>query len=131
MVTGVAAMKRRFAKVPQIIKDELQKQIAKEATKIVAEMKSVAPRKDGDLIKSINWTWGDAPAGSVKIGQAFGNEYGQVVATIYVGEFYARFLEFGTVKMPASPFFFPVYRANKTRVLANLKRALTRAMKKA
>ncbi len=130
MVTGVTALHRRFAKVPNVIKAEVEKQIAKEADKLVAEMKLVVSEKSGDLRESIDWTWGDAPAGSLVIGRAFGKDYGKVSVTIYADKFYARHQEFGTIKMAANPFFFPIYRANKTRIRGNLTRAVTRAMKK-
>lgn len=131
MVKGLQQLHARFAKVPDIVRVELEKQIAKEADKIVAELKATAPHKSGDMRDSIGWTWGDAPKGSLKIGRAFGKDYGKVSATIYVGEFYARFLEFGTIKMPASPFFFPVYRASKGQIQTNLRNAVNRAVKKA
>lgn len=132
MVTGQAQLHARFNRVPNIVKRELEKQIEKEAEKLVKQIRVLAPRgKTGDMAKSIGWTWGDVPRGALKIGQSFGNEYGKLSATIYVGAFYSGFVEFGTVKMPASPFFFPIYRANKQNIKSNLSRAVTRAMKKA
>ena len=52
--------------------------------------------------------------------------------TIYAGDdkaFYARFVEFGTVKMKAIPFFFPAYRTNKKRAKSRVRRAHTKAAK--
>ena len=43
--------------------------------------------------------------------------------------FYARWQEFGTEKMPASPFFFVVWRANRTRVRSGISRAARKAVK--
>jgi len=137
MVQGMDALKRRFDQVPQKVRDALAKQLEAEATKIVMQMKTLVPVDTGALRDSIDWTWGDAPAGSLSIGKVRGRQYGKVSITVYAGTrdkslgdadaFYARFQEFGTVKMAASPFFYPTWRANKTRV----KSALSRAVKKA
>jgi HK97 gp10 family phage protein len=45
--------------------------------------------------------------------------------------FYARFQEFGTVKMTANPFFYPAWRANRKRVKGAITRAVKRAVRKA
>jgi HK97 gp10 family phage protein len=137
MVQGIDALKRRFVQVPQKVRAALARQLELEAAKVVAQMKMLVPVDTGALRDSIGWTWGDAPKGSLSIGKVRGRQYGKISITIYVGTrdktladadaFYARFQEFGTVKMAASPFFYPTWRANKTRV----KSALSRAVKKA
>lgn len=43
---------------------------------------------------------------------------------------YARADEFGTVNMPAKPFFFPTYRLLKPSIVRRMKRRLTAAIKK-
>ena len=43
---------------------------------------------------------------------------------------YARADEFGTVNMPAQPFFFPTYRLMKKKMRATMKRKITRSIKK-
>jgi HK97 gp10 family phage protein len=43
---------------------------------------------------------------------------------------YARADEFGTQKMAAQPFFFPTYRLMKKRIIAAMKRRITRNIKK-
>ena len=42
---------------------------------------------------------------------------------------YVRADEFGTVKMPARPFFFPTYRLRKKKMIADMKRRLTASIK--
>ena len=42
---------------------------------------------------------------------------------------YARADEFGTVKMPARPFFFPTYRLMKKKIIAGMKRKITASIK--
>lgn len=43
---------------------------------------------------------------------------------------YARADEFGTVNMPAQPFFFPTYRLRKKKMQSAVKRKITSAIKK-
>jgi hypothetical protein len=149
VVTGVNQLRARFNKVPNIVRVELERQIAKEADKLVTQMNLVRPN---DAIE-VAWTWGENPKGSLRIGQAYGKEYGKVSATIYATAktkkypngfpMLAVWFEFGTSGrvqkttgrysgiMSASPFFYPVFRASKGNIQSNLKRAVTRGMKKA
>lgn len=138
---GEAALKAAMMAIPQKIRDEVAKELEAQASKIVADMKLLAPVDSGALRDSIGWTWGDAPKGSVSVGQVRGHRYARMAITIYAGTrdkslgqadaFYARFQEFGTVKMPANPFFYPTWRASKTRVKGALTRAVKRAVRKA
>ena len=43
--------------------------------------------------------------------------------------FYARWVEFGTKNMPASPFFFVVWRLHRRRVRNGINRAARKAVK--
>lgn len=43
---------------------------------------------------------------------------------------YARADEFGTVNMPAKPFFFPTYRLKKKKIRSAMKRKITASIKK-
>jgi HK97 gp10 family phage protein len=43
---------------------------------------------------------------------------------------YARADEFGTVNMPAKPFFFPTYRLRKKKIISAMKRKITASIKK-
>lgn len=140
MVKGAGQLHARLKRVPAIVRRELELQLEKEATKLVAEMNVLKPLQEIE----INWTWGDAPKGSLKIGTVKGKEFGKIAITIYaVGDgFSPEWFEFGTKprfhdsgqstgQILASPFFWPVYRSNKKRVRAGLTRAVNRAMRKA
>lgn len=141
MVQGAERLRARFKAVPQKVIDEVAKVIEAQAEKIVADMKRLVPVDTGALRDSIGWTWGDAPKGSISVGKVRGKSFDQAAITIYAGTrdkslgsadaFYARFQEFGTVKMPANPFFYPAWRANKTRARSAMKRAVSRAIRKA
>lgn len=137
-VEGADALFRKLALIPQSVLDAVRLELEKQATEIVEMMKRFAPVEDGVLRNSIGWTWGDAPAGSMTIGTVKspdgGKQYASMRITIYAGgkvngrdAFYARFQEFGTLTMPANPFFFPAYRLRSKAA----KTAITKATRKA
>lgn len=132
MVEGLAKLNARFDAIPAKVREAAKAELERSAAEIVATMKRFAPAETGQLRESIGWTWGDAPAGSMKIGTVRGKGYGSLSITIYAGgkdAFYGRFQEFGTKKMRAHPFFFPAYRAHKKKVKARLTRAINKAIK--
>lgn len=133
MVIGLPALKRKLTKtIPNRVELAAREALEQNATELVAEMKRLSPKLTGDLKDSINWTWGDAPAGAMVIGKVFGNEYKTMRITVYAGgggEFYARFQEFGTVNMPPTPFFFPSYRKLKRRMKGRVTRKINKAIR--
>lgn len=143
-------LRRRFQAVPEIVRREVTAEIEKQAGQMVAQMRALNP-SPGDI--QIDWTWGDAPAGAIAIGKASGGRsYGRVTVTIYaigpalagsrVPITLAEVFEFGTNQrrqrstgrrtgaVKAQPYFFPVYRANRSRARGAITRAVTRAVKK-
>lgn len=142
MVKGLAEFERRWAAIPRRVIEAARDTLEQNAEEIVADMRRVAPRgATGALANSIGWTWGDAPKGSMVLGTVGGSEYATLRITIFAGTrdkslgdqdaFYARFQEFGTVKMAANPFFFPVWRARRRRVKSRLTRNINKAIKSA
>lgn len=130
-VEGYDQLVRRWSRIPQLVQDNVRLAMEKLADEIVKEMKAAAPKDQGDLAASIGWTWGDAPAGSMKIGTFRGTDYGALSLTIFAGggdAFYARFQEFGTVKMPANPFFYPVWRKKKQGFKRRMRNAVRAAL---
>ncbi|MBF9042955.1 HK97 gp10 family phage protein [Rhodobacterales bacterium HKCCE4037] len=131
-VQGLAEFERRFAAIPVRVREAVRDAMEKGAIDCVAEMRRAAPFKDGDLRASINWSWGEAPAGAMVIGKVAGNEYGSMRITIFAGggdAFYARFQEFGTTDMRANPFFYPVWRVWRRRIRARITRAMRKAIR--
>lgn len=132
-------LKRKLRAVPQKVLDAVKGQMEAYAAQIVAEMKMLVPVKTGALRDSIGWTWGDPPKGSLAVANVRGRSIGGVFITIYAGTrdkklgdqdaFYARWQEFGTQNMPANPFFFVVWRANRRRVRGGINRAVRKALK--
>ena len=132
MVQGLADFQRRWGAIPDRVKAEVRKAMEDVAEEIVSQMYAVAPHLTGDLAGSIGWTWGDAPKGSLTIGTVGKTEYATLRITIYAGDkdaFYARWQEFGTTKMPANPFFYPVWRAKSKSARNRITRAIGRAIK--
>ena len=131
MVQGLDRLNARWSKIPQAARMNVRAAMEAAASDIVEEMWARAPQgATGRLGASIGWTWGDAPKGTMVIGKVGGREYGALRITIYAGggdAFYTKFIEFGTGKMRARPFFYPVWRARRKRA----KGAITRAMRKA
>jgi len=129
---GLDKLRAKFRALPGAVRDEIRAAMEAGAAEVVRMARSLCPVDRGDLRDSIGWTWGEAPAGSITLGQAKGPGEGERI-TIYAGDekaFYARWVEFGTVKMPARPFFYPSWRALRKRVKGRHTRALTKALKK-
>lgn len=151
MAKGVAAFRRRMRRIPKLVREEVTKQLEKEASKVVAFMESLNPLR-GTI--EIGWTWGEAPEGALSLGRVEDGGREGIFITIYAtaatSEYpsgfpaIARWFEFGTAaryqktkankysgEIKASPYFFPPWRAERRRVKSNINRAVKRAFKKA
>lgn len=147
-VLGLARLRKKFRRIPEIARDEIGKAMEAGATEMVSLAKNLVPRDSGDLANSIGWTWGDAPKGSMVLGTVRASKTGDMRITIYAGSdevFWARWVEFGTSghvngglfdgsKHPGTPaqsFFFPAYRAVRRRIKSRVSRAITKSAKRA
>ncbi|BCH32636.1 hypothetical protein MesoLjLc_45660 [Mesorhizobium sp. L-8-10] len=127
MVKGLAQLQRKLTvTIPAKVEAATRAAMEKGADELVAMMKRLVPVDQGDLRDSIAWTWGEAPKGAVVLAESKAESRGLKI-TVYATDFKARWIEFGTVKMAAQPFFFPSYRAMRKRI----KSRITRTMKKA
>lgn len=138
MVEGLDKFNRRWKAIPNNVRINVRATMEDIADDVVEEMWSRVPYDTGRLAASIGWTWGEAPAGSLTIGTVRGNDYGTMRITIFVGKrgnnlydegWYAPFIEFGTSKMAARPFFYPVWRARRKRVKSRIARAISKGIK--
>lgn len=143
MVTGVSKLRATFDAIPKYVTEEVTKAVEKICNEMVRDMRALAPIPE--IAQAIDWTWGDAPKGALKIGTFKGKEYGAIKATIFVRRdpaFYAHWFEFGTAPrfhksgkstglVRAQPFFYPAFRANKRLFQSRLRAAINRAVKKA
>jgi HK97 gp10 family phage protein len=136
---------RKLRALPPRVESLIRTAMEQSADQTVALMKSLAPVDSGDLQMSISWTWGDAPKGSLKIGQIKSRE-GNMRITVFAGggdAYYARFIEFGTSPfisggkfagaanpgVRAQPFFFTGFRASRKSARSRISRAITKAAK--
>lgn len=136
---------RKLKALPPIAERRIRAAMETSADLTVQLMKSLAPVDSGDLQMSISWTWGDAPKGSLRIGQ-IKSRTGNMRITIYAGggdAYYARFIEFGTSPfvsggkfagaenpgVRAQPFFYVAFRATRRSAKSRISRAITAAAK--
>lgn len=130
MVQGIPELHARFERVVPAIEAAMRDEIAKQADSLVRQIRQLAPKgATGKLAASVNWTWGAAPEGARTLATTSNPKGGKnvILATIYAGgksAYYAPFVEFGTTKMAAQPFFFPTYRANKKRIRGAMSRRI-------
>lgn len=133
-------LQQKLRAVPAKVQMAVKPVLERHAAEVVMQMKALAPRDSGALRDSIGWTWGAAPKGSLVLGVVKGKgKLSGPHITIYAGTrdktlgdqdaFYARWLEFGNSRMPAHPFFFPVWRANRRRVKSSVSRAIKNSLK--
>lgn len=139
-IIGLAKLHKKLQRMPDVAKTKIKAAMEQGADEIVAMMRNLVPVDSGALRDSIGWTWGKAPQGAMTIGKmAASNLASELTITIYAGTrdkklgdadaYYARFVEFGTKHMAASPYFYVSYRANKKKVRSRIRRATTAAAK--
>ncbi|MFZ5674284.1 MAG: HK97 gp10 family phage protein [Pseudomonadota bacterium] len=108
-IVNYARLKRKFRRMPDMVKAQIRKSMEESANEIVGMMKRLVPvgssgragsKKSaghGALRDSIGWTWGKAPKGAFAVAAA--KDPNGLTLTIYAGDkdaFYARWVEFGT-----------------------------------
>jgi HK97 gp10 family phage protein len=145
--------------IPEVIRDAAKRALVKGAEELVAEMRRMAPEKDGHLKRSINWTFGNAPKGALAI-DTLGAKGSSLRITIYAGGptltkkirkdtagfvkrlsrrigvvgaipdyDYAFAQEFGTKHMAPNPFFYTSYRKLKRRIKSRITREINKAIR--
>ena len=130
MVNGIpevqAMFRRRAAKVAAAAKAQAQTS----GEQVASAMRYLAPREQGELIRSIRIE----DAASIKGARGFigvvvkaGDE--TTIVTNHTGARFqnAKLQENGKKNMPASPYFNPAWRANRTRVRSAISRAIRKA----
>lgn len=130
---GLQRVEKRMKAVVQASRNAAKKAMEKSADEIITLMKSIVRVDEGDLRDSIGWTWGSAPKGSMKIATVKSSD-SDLIITIFAGNseaYYAHWIEFGTRKTAAQPFFFVSYRANRNRAKSRITREVRKAAKEA
>jgi HK97 gp10 family phage protein len=136
-IIGEEALLRKLTLIPVTLRGRVKDAMADQADDIVAMMRRLCPVEPGkpDLKDTIGWRWGGkAPKGAVALGTLHAEQAEDLVITIYAGDnqtFYAAFVEFGTVKMAARPFFFVSWRANRKAARAKVRAVLRQVAREA
>jgi HK97 gp10 family phage protein len=129
---GIGRLTQRLTAIPRSVKEAVHPALIKQGEMIAGTMRQLVPVDTGELKDSITVTPPDsstppysAPGGSFIVPETS-------VAVTVGGEDakHAHLVEFGTVKMPAQPFFQPAIRMTKKKAIRNLKSAVSRAVKK-
>lgn len=126
-ILNLARLEQKLRALPDSVKAPIRAELQRAAEDIVSMAKSLVPVDSGDLRDSIGWTFGKAPRGAMVLAQAEARLGGELTATVFAGNnkaFYARWVEFGTQKMVAQPYFFVSYRANRNRAKSRIRKAV-------
>jgi HK97 gp10 family phage protein len=109
-VKGLEALRERLAAtaLPQAIKEALRA----EAEAIAEEARREAPGELGQTVEVVDQSRGAEPAYAMGTAHPAG-----------------RFLEFGTVRRPATPWLWPVFRARSLGVKHKLRKVVAAALK--
>lgn len=144
MVQVSPEFRARIDAIPDAVREAAARELERGAEEMVQEMRRAAPydaEPDGMHIREhIGWTWGPAPAGSftiaeIRSGPDVGVEYAALSITIYAnakdkqGRPYPSWVEFGTKRSGARPFFWPVYRKHRRRIRSRVLKAIREAIK--
>lgn len=116
-VQGLDRLKAKLAALPGETKTELLASLNVSADELVAMQKRLAPRDRGDLAGSIEKIPGR-------------HELAVIVQAGGPDAIHGRWVEFGTQKTRAQPFFFPSWRALRKRIKSRNSRASVKAAKK-
>lgn len=138
-------LRRKILAIPKAIKDAIRPVLERGADELVAMQKTLVPvldeptkkREGGELRDSIRWVYGAPPQGT--LGSIGGNKrkppegINDLRISVFAGgeeAYWARWVEFGTVKMAPRPFFFPPYRFMNKRIRRQATSAAKKAIKK-
>ena len=131
-------MKARHAAIPKAVADSIQPVLQSAAADIVKEMQRECPvSKDrahgnpqGALRDSITFTAGGeaTPAYSAPGGQQTVDPDAVLITAGNERVRYSQFVEWGTVKMDAEPFFFPAIRLLAKNTKAKIQSAFTQVV---
>ena len=134
-IIGLAKLERKLKRLPVAARETIRAAMEAAADEIVAMMKGLVPDATGALRDSIGWTWGQAPKGSMVISTLKGAGVGgDLTLTIFAGNaeaYYARWVEFGTQKMRAQPYFYVSWRTNRRNARRKVRAAVRKSAKQA
>lgn len=129
---GLARLQRRLLAIPAAVKKELEPALMKEAHAIADTMERFAPEDEGKLKGSIAVTGPgrQTPAYSQPGGSMTVPENAVAVTAGDSDVRYAHLQEYGTMKHPPQPFFWPATRLHRKKAQKALKDAARRVVRK-
>lgn len=138
-IRNVEKLIDKLNRIPGATRAKIRPALQNGANQITSLQKRLVPVRSGELRKSIGWSWRGMPSLMGVASEAAGvwaqsnvHQQGSLIITIYAGNrkaFYARWVEFGTSKMAAQPYFFPGYRAVRKSVKNEIRAAARAAIK--
>lgn len=117
---GKAELTKRMLRLEPAIEKYVHPALAKAGDDLVAMQKRFAPvaaTHGGELRDSIKWSWDEDNKLAIR------NTAGDREA------YYARLVEFGTVRTPKQAFFFPAYRTLKRPIKTRIRSAVRKAVR--
>lgn len=116
-IENLARLQKKLRAMPIKAKENMLESLRKGAAQILEAQRTLAERsrRSGELIRGLEVKPGDHELQLKVVSEAF----------------YSRFVEFGTVKMPAEPFFFAGYRLMRRKVKAAQRTAARKAAREA
>lgn len=138
-IIGLDKLNRKFTALPDAMQKEIRLAQETGAEEMAGMARRLVPVDSGALQRSIDWGYGDPPSGSIGSGTKRKGQAAVGVASavdrisIWAGDtvaYYARWVEFGTAKQPAQPFFYPSFRALRKRMKSRNTRAMNKVAKR-
>lgn len=146
-IKGLAKLNRKLREIPEAAKAAAHDAVVLGSNEIATLQRNVAPVDDGDLRDSIHVTkpGETTPPYSQPGGSRTAGPLEAIVTAGNSKVRYAHLVEFGIAPhiaggmfkgaqipaIPAQPFFWPSYRALRTRVKSRITRAINKAVKHA
>jgi HK97 gp10 family phage protein len=128
---GLARFQQRMKAIPKVVREAAQPAIITSGEELVGVMRQLAPKDTGDLENSIVATPPGAttPAYSQPGGSKVVPENTVLVTAGNTDVRYAHLEEYGTVKAPPQPFFWPAVRLTRKRITNRIKRSISKAVR--
>lgn len=114
-VVGLANLNRKIAAMPGAARAAIYRSLDKSADELLRSQKALAERNrsSGKTIESLDKKLGDHP----------------LQIKVFTDHFAARWEEFGTVKTPPIPFFFPAYRILRKKIKSRTRSSISKAVR--
>lgn len=118
---GLSKLRKILQRLPNEITKGVKVEVKSGAQLVHFQMLADVPKKYGNLANTITFKLS---------GDRLTARVGFIGKRAYRYAFYAKFFEFGTVKMAAHPFVFPALEQHKNQILKNINFQIEKAIRK-